>query len=41
MTARDQAERVWRENVNAGTTFLASSWQEAKRLVEVKDASAA
>lgn len=34
-------ERVWRENVNASTTFLASSWQEAKRLVEIGDVSAA
>lgn len=34
-------EQVWRENVNAGMTFLASSWQEAKRLVETKDAGAA
>lgn len=34
-------EAVWRENVNASTTFLAGSWQEAKRLVRIGDVSAA
>ena len=34
-------QAVWRERVNAGTTFLASSWQDAKRLVEIGDVSAA
>lgn len=34
-------QEVWRENVNAGTTFLAESWQEAARLVETGDVSAA
>lgn len=34
-------QAVWREHVNAGTTFLASSWQEAKKLVEIGDVSAA
>lgn len=34
-------QAVWRENVNEGTTFLADSWREAKRLVEIGDASAA
>jgi hypothetical protein len=33
-----QAE--WRRTVNANTTFLASSWQDAKRLCELGDASA-
>lgn len=34
-------EGIWRENVNAGTTFLANSWQEARELYNMRDASAA
>ena len=34
-------QAVWRENINASTTFLADSWQEAKRLVKIGDVSAA
>lgn len=41
MFDRIDLQAVWREHVNAGTTFLASSWQEAKRLVEIGDVSAA
>ena len=41
MFDRIDLQAVWREHVNAGTTFLASSWQDAKRLVEIGDVSAA
>lgn len=34
-------EAVWREEVNAGTTFLAASWQAAKRACEDGCVSAA
>lgn len=34
-------ETVWRENVNAGTTFLAHSWKEARELYLTQDVSAA
>ena len=33
--------RVWHEQVNAQTLFLASTWQEAKKACESDDASAA
>lgn len=38
---RIDLDEVWRESVSSGTTFLAESWREAKRLVEIGDVSAA
>lgn len=32
---------IWREEVNAGTTFLADNWQAAKRACEMDSAEAA
>lgn len=38
----DEVDMVaeWHGIVNAGTTFLANDWKEAKRLVEIKDVAA-
>ena len=32
---------IWHETVDGKTTFLASSWKEAERMVELDDAAAA